>query len=155
MEDLKLEPFAVDDLPAAIASLVSGASAAKLMAARGMAPLRPADLVVAVYQLSFDADDRVKHAAEAGPANLPDKVVLGPLGEPLPPAVLHFFAEHLPATRRKAFETILLNHATADETFVLLARRLDEGGLEIIFFAETVRGVHTPTLRGEFLPRIA
>ena len=40
----------------------------------------------------------------------------------------------------------------AAETLMLAAR---QGGLEIIFFAETVRGVHTPALRGELLPRTA
>jgi hypothetical protein len=145
MEDLKLEPFAVDELPAAVASLVTGGVGPKMMAARGMAPLRPADLVVAVYQLSFDADDGVKRAAEAAPGTLPEKIILGPLGEPLPPAVLHFFAEHLPTTHRKALERLLFNQATADETFVHLARRLDEDGLEIIFQNE-VRLLRCPAL---------
>ena len=75
----------------------------------------------------------MKSAAEAAPASLPDKLVLGPLGDPLPVQVLHFFAERLPPSRHQAIEKILLNQATADETFVLLGGRLDEGGLEIIF----------------------
>jgi len=145
MEALKLEPLAGNAVPAAVASLVGGATPAKVMAARGMAPLRPAELVIAVYQLSFDRDATVKAAAQAAPAALPDKIVLGPLGEPMPPAVLHFFAERLPANRRKAFETILLNHATADETFVHLAQRLDESRLEIIFQNE-VRLLRCPGL---------
>jgi outer membrane receptor for ferric coprogen and ferric-rhodotorulic acid len=40
----------------------------------------------------------------------------------------------------------------AAETLSLAAR---QGGLEIIFFAETVRGVRTPQLRGSFIPRDA
>jgi iron complex outermembrane receptor protein len=40
----------------------------------------------------------------------------------------------------------------AAETLRLAAR---QGGLEIIFFAESVRGIHTPALHGEFLPRAA
>jgi hypothetical protein len=90
-------------------------------------------LLLAVYQLSFDADPAVKSAAEAAPAGLPDKILLGPLGEALPPQVLHFFAEHLPKGRHQAVEKILFNRVTADETFVCLARSLDEAGLEIIF----------------------
>ena len=125
--------MAPDALPRAVASVVGGASPAKLMAVRGMAPLRPVDLLLAVYQLSFDADPAVKSAAEAAPAGLPDKILLGPLGDGLPPQVLHFFAEHLPQDRRQAIEKILFNRATADETFVHLARSLDEAGLEIIF----------------------
>lgn len=40
----------------------------------------------------------------------------------------------------------------AAETLKLAAR---QGGLEIAFFAETVRGVRTPALRGDFAPRDA
>ena len=143
METLKLVPLT--DLPPAVAALAAGATPAKLMAARGMAPLRPAEMVMAVYQLSFDGDGAVRKAAEAGPASLPDKILLGPLGEPLPPSVLHFFAERLPLVRRKALERVLLNHSTSDDTFVHLAGRLDEGGLEIIFQNE-VRLLRCPAI---------
>jgi hypothetical protein len=142
---MKLEPLAGLALPKLVAALVAGASPAKLMAVRGMAPMRPAEFLIAVYQLSFDADAAVKSAAEAAPANLPDKIVLGPLGDPLPVQVLHFFAERLPPSRRQAIEKILFNQATSDETFVLLGKRLDEGGLEIIFQNE-VRLLRCPAL---------
>jgi hypothetical protein len=145
LESLKLDPLAGLALPKAVAALVAGASPAKLMAVRGMAPLRPAEFVIAVYQLSFDADPAVKSAAEAAPASLPDKLVLGPLGDPLPVQVLHFFAERLPPSRHQAIQKILLNQATADETFVLLGGRLDEGGLEVIFQNE-VRLLRCPAL---------
>jgi hypothetical protein len=145
VEVLSLEPLAGPALPAAVASLAAGALPAKLMALRGMAPLRPAELLVAAYQLSFDADAAVKGAAEAAPANLPDRIVLGPLGDALPAQVLHFFAERLPLARRQAIEKILFNQVTSDETFVHLAKHLDEGGLEIIFQNE-VRLLRCPAL---------
>ena len=142
---MKLEALAGADLPKAVAALAAGAPPAKLMAVRGMSPMRPAEFLIAVYQLSFDADAGVKSGAEAAPANLPDKIVLGPLGDPLPPQVLHFFAERLPIARHQAIEKILFNRATADETFVLLGKRLDEVGLEIIFQNE-VRLLRCPAL---------
>ncbi len=145
MEGLKVDPLVGPALPKAVAALAAGASPAKLMAVRGMAPMRPAEFLMAVYQLSFDRDPAVKSAAEAAPANLPDKLVLGPLGDALPAQVLHFFAERLPLSRRQAIEKILLNQSTADETFVLLGGRLDEGGLEIIFQNE-VRLLRCPAL---------
>jgi hypothetical protein len=145
LESLKLDPLAGPFLPKAVAALAAGASPAKLMAVRGMAPMRPAEFVIAVYQLSFDADPAVKSAAEAAPASLPDKLVLGPLGDPLPVQVLHFFAERLPPSRHQAIQKILLNQATADETFVLLGGRLDEGGLDVIFQNE-VRLLRCPAL---------
>ena len=130
---MKLEPLAGPALPKAVAALAAGAVPAKLMVVRGMAPMRPVEFLIAVYQLSFDPDAAVRNGAEAAPENLPEKIVLGPLGEALPPQVLHFFAERLPVSRRQALEKILFNQATADETFVLLGKRLEEGGLEIIF----------------------
>jgi hypothetical protein len=133
VEPLKLEPLDPQALPRPVAGVVAGPPATKLLAVRGMAPLRPADLLVTVYQLSFDSDPTVKGAAEGAPAALPNRILLGPLGEALPPRVLHFFAERLPKERREAVETILYNRATADETFVHLAKHLDESGLEIIF----------------------
>jgi hypothetical protein len=145
MEPLKLEPLAPEALPRAVAGVVGSASPAKLMAVRGMAPLRPTDLLLAIYQLAFDADRAVRSAAEAAPASLPDKVLLAPLAEALPPQVLHFFAERLPRGRHLALEKILFNRATADETFVYLARNLDEAGLEIIFQNE-VRLLRSTTL---------
>lgn len=145
MEALKLEPLTGPSLPAAVAALAGSAGPAKLMAVRGMAPLRPADLLVAIYQLSFDTDPAVKSAAEAAPDKLPDKVLLAPLAERLPAEVLHFFAERLPSHRKPPIEKILYNIATADDTFVSLAKRLDEDGLEIIFQNE-VRLLRCPAL---------
>jgi hypothetical protein len=142
---MKFGPLDGPALPKAVAALAAGASPAKLMAVRGMAPMRPAEFLIAVYQLSFDADPAVKSAAEAAPASLPDKIVLGPLGDPLPVQVLHFFAERLPASRRQAIEKILFNQATADATFVVLGKRLDDAGLEIIFQNE-VRLLRCPAL---------
>jgi hypothetical protein len=142
---MKLEPLAGPALPKAVAALAAGAVPAKLMVVRGMAPMRPVEFLIAVYQLSFDPDAAVRSGAEAAPENLPEKIVLGPLGEALPPQVLHFFAERLPVSRRQAIEKILFNQATADETFVLLGKRLEEGGLEIIFQNE-VRLLRCPAL---------
>ena len=145
MADLRLAPLSGSSLPDAVAALAGAATAAKVMAARGIAPLRPGEMLAAVYQLSFDADATVKATAEAAPASLPDRILLGPLAEPQPAEVLHFFAERLPLVRRKAIEAILYNHATSDETYVDLARRLDEGLLEIIFQNE-VRLLRCPAV---------
>lgn len=127
-----LTPLPVDGLPPAVQKLVGSPSAAKLMAAKGIAPLRPMELLIAIYQLSFDADPAVKAAAEAGAGALPDKVLVPPLGEALPRPVLHYFAERVAITRVEALEKILYNQVTADETFVRLAGRLGERELEII-----------------------
>jgi hypothetical protein len=144
-ESLQLQPLPVASLSPAVASLVAGAPTAKLLAVRGMAPLRPAELLVAIYQLSFDAEPAIRTAAEAAPASFPDNVINPPLGEALPAPLLHFFAARLPDQRTAVLERILYNPATADQTFVMLAGRLGESLLEIIFQNE-VRLLRCPAI---------
>ncbi|MGA7743456.1 MAG: hypothetical protein WBP56_02080 [Polyangia bacterium] len=144
-ESLQLQPLPVASLSPAVASLVAGAPTAKLLAVRGMAPLRPAELLVAIYQLSFDAEPAIRTAAEAAPASFPDNVINPPLGEALPAPLLHFFAARLPDQRTAVLERILYNPATADQTFVMLAGRLGESLLEIIFQNE-VRLLRCPPI---------
>jgi hypothetical protein len=139
------EALPADLLPMAVQKVMTSPSGAKLMAARGIAPLKPADLVVAIYQLAFDADASVKAAAEAAPTSLPDKVLSAPLAESLPPPVIHFFAIRLAPTRVEPLERILYNQVTADETFVRLAARLGERELEIIVQNES-RLLRSPTI---------
>ena len=127
-----LAPLPVEGLAPAVQKLVGAASAAKLMAAKGIAPLRPMELLVAIYQLSFDPDAAVKTAAEASAGALPDKVLLPPLGEPLPGAVLHFFAQRIAPARSECIAKILYNQVTLDATFVRLAERVFERETEII-----------------------
>jgi hypothetical protein len=127
-----LAPLSANVLPPAVQKLMDSPSAAKLMAAKGIAPLRPAELLMAMYQMSFDADAAVKAAAEAGVNALPDKVLVAPLGEAIPPMVLHFFAERIAITRVEAVAKILYNQFTADETFVRLAGRVAESETEVI-----------------------
>ena len=145
MDEMKHEPLPGDALPPLVAGLIGGPTQAKLMAVRGMAPLRATELLTAIYQLSFDADPVVQAAAETAPAGMPDRILLGALGESLPAQVLHFFAERTPATRRPVIEKILYNHATADATFLHLAKILDEEGMEIILQNE-VRLLRLPAI---------
>jgi hypothetical protein len=81
----------------------------------------------------LDGDPAGKAAAEAAGAGLSDKVLVPALAEPLPAPVLHFFAARLAPSRTEAIEKVLYNPATADETFVVLAGRLPERELEVIF----------------------
>ena len=140
-----LKPLAVASLPAAVQKLLAGPAPMKAMAAKGIAPLRPGELLTAVYQLWFDPEPSVRAAAEAGGAGLPDKILAPALAEPLPPEVLQFFAGKLAPDRLEPLEKILYNPATGDGTFVLLAGRLRERELEIIFQNEA-RLLRTPTI---------
>jgi hypothetical protein len=141
----ELKPLPVASLPAAVQKLLAGPAPMKAMAAKGIAPLRPGELLTAIYQLSFDSEASVRTAADGGGAGLPDKVLAPALAEPLPPEVLQFFASKLPPDRLEPLEKILYNPATGDGTFVLLAGRLNERELEIIFQNEA-RMLRTPAI---------
>lgn len=142
---LLTSPLPVEQLPASVAKLVGGAGVAKTMAARGIAPLKPHELAVAVYQLSFDADPAVAGAAQAAPGALPDSVLVTFLKEPLADRVLHFFGTRLPDQRVEAIEALLYNGHTPDATFVVLAARLPDRLVEIIVQNET-RMLRTPAI---------
>lgn len=142
---LVLAPLAVESLTPAVQKLMAAPSSGKLMALRGIAALRPVELVTAVYQLSFDADAAVKAAAAEAPGTLPDKVLVAPLSEPLPALVLHFFGERIAPHRIEVLERILYNGATSDETYVVLAGRLNERELEVIISNE-IRLLRCPAI---------
>lgn len=103
----------------------------KLMAARGMAPLKPGELCTAIYQLAVGTDETVKAAALKSAIELPEKILDAALAEPLDPRVLDFFARRL-TQKPKRLQVVLLNKATSDETFRHLAGLCGEDELETI-----------------------
>jgi len=113
---------------------VAGAKAPaplKMMAARGLSPLKPGEQATALYQLVQTGDDAVKQAAQKTANELPEKILSGALAEALDARVLDFFARRL-WQKGKLLEVVLLNKATDDETFRHLATLCGESELEII-----------------------
>src|SRR5260370_22488950 len=88
----------------------------RMMAARGLAPLAPADLVTALYQLGQSDDPAIKAAALKSAGEVPDKVLTSALADALDVRVLDFFARRM-FKRDDLLDVILLNRRTADETF--------------------------------------
>ncbi len=125
-------PLPASELSPGVAQLVSGPIPMKMMAARGISPLRPPDLAVALFQLTFDAEEGIQNAARGAPVSLPDALLLPMLKEPLPPAVLHFLGTRLAEHRGSAIEALLYNPRTPDQTFVVLAQKLWGELLEIV-----------------------
>ncbi|HEY1585361.1 MAG TPA: hypothetical protein VGH63_06700, partial [Polyangia bacterium] len=103
----------------------------KLMAARGLAPLPPAEMATALYQLSFSEDEAIRSAAFKSAAELPERIVGGALEQPLDARVPDFFARRV-FLKPTLLERLLLNKATADETFRHLATLVEEAALEMI-----------------------
>jgi hypothetical protein len=123
----------IETLPTSVERAVGVKAPAplRMMAARGMAPMPPGDQVVALYQLTFSDDDAIKSAAFKTAAELPEKILGGALEQPLDKRVLDFFARRV-FSKVPLLEKVLLNKATADETFAHLATLIDENGLEMI-----------------------
>ncbi len=130
---LELIPLEMSQIPETVGRVVDSRiqGPAKMMAAKGLAPMGPRDLVTALYQLSFDAEAQVSAAAKLTASSLPEKILAGALGEPLEPLVLHYFAG-LVLGKAPLLEKILLNPYTHDETFVLLAPQVSGQTLEIL-----------------------
>jgi vacuolar-type H+-ATPase subunit H len=97
----------------------------RIMAARGMVPMPPKDMVTVLTILTFDADEKVKAGAEKSLVELPERIVLGALNEDLHPLVLDSMARAR-MDNEASIEAILVNKATPDETFEFLADKVNE-----------------------------
>lgn len=125
-------PLEPDKLSAAAQRAIAPGPA-RMMAARGLAPLAdPRDLVSVLYQLALDRDDAVRTAADASARDLPDNILAGALADTaVDPRVLDFFARRL-VGRTELIEVVLLNRALAVDTVVWLAGAAGERETEII-----------------------
>lgn len=119
MEHTPLLPSSLS--PAAQKAL--GPGPARMMSARGMAPLTPADQMTVLYQLSLDGDAAIATAAKATALGLPDKMLSGALVDAaLDPRVIDHFAR-LVGQKAPAFDAIVQNANVADATIAALAER--------------------------------
>lgn len=122
----------------------------RLMAARGLAPLGPVDLVTALYHLAQGEDETLKKAALKSAAELPEKILGGALETPLDARVLDFFARRL-MQKPPLLEKVLLNRATDDDTFVFLAKMGDEAATEMIAKNEERLLRHPPIIAALYM----
>jgi len=127
------QPLAPGHLSASVQQLLAGPVPAQMMAARGIAPLRPADLALALYQLGHASDEAIQQAALQSPSKLPEAILLSMVAAELPAPVLNFFAHRIPLERTAAWEPLLLNPGLPDVSLVHLAERLPEALLELVF----------------------
>lgn len=117
----------------------------KMMAASGLAPLGPVDLVSVLYALSYDQDESLVQKARASLGNLPDNVLLGTLEQNLDPAVLDGVARLL-VGRDDVVERVLLNRVLQDETIVWLTENLRSERLLEIVAANEERLLRAPRI---------
>ena len=97
-----------------------GPGPGKLMAARGIMPLPPADQLAVLYQLITGHEEALVQQARNTVTNLPEKLLAGAIANPaIDPRVLDLFAELV--DKPAVVEVIVLNASTADETVATLA----------------------------------
>ncbi len=142
---LQRAPLAPGELSAAAQKAVASGPT-KMMAARGLMPMTPADQAAVLYQLSLDGDAGIAQAARATATALPDKLLVGLVGGRHDPRVLDFFTT-LHLDKPAVVEAAILNGATADATVAALATRA--GAREIDLIAQNeVRLLRHPEIIG-------
>ena len=83
-------PIPVDELAESLRKHVDPGSppAVRMMAARGMLPMGPKDMLSVLACLQFDLDEKVAASAQKSLQELPDRILLGGVKENLHPQVL-------------------------------------------------------------------
>ncbi|MCA9705411.1 MAG: hypothetical protein KDK70_06165 [Myxococcales bacterium] len=119
--------------PAAWKVVQPGAPAPlQAMVARGLAPLGPRDLVVALYQLWVTNVPQLAEQAAKTITGLPPNILLAGLRDPTTPAgALDFAGRKLPRNA-DALEVIVRHPQVHDETLVALSRVCPEGICDLL-----------------------
>ena len=121
-------PLSDQELGPAVLRMV-GPDAAKpmrVMAARGLAPLPPRDLVVAIYQLWVLNEQPLAEEAAKTIESLPTGVLVGALGDGrMQPGVLDFLGRKL-VRKEDVLERIVRHPNVANETLAGVARLCPE-----------------------------
>ncbi len=122
MEKVPVLPLALAELPAAVQRFCdpSGPAPARMMAAKGLVPVKGNDQITMLAQLSADAEPQVRAAALDTITKLPDALLLPACDAPLLAPILHFLARTL--KNEEALGRLMANPATADATIAEVAR---------------------------------
>ena len=104
----------------------------RMMAARALVPMGPAELTTALFMLTFDADAAVRETAVKSAAALPDRVLSVALRDETADAlVLDYFAGVM-SGRDEYLEMLVINIATPDATVRRLTESADERITELV-----------------------
>jgi hypothetical protein len=119
-------PLPVEALPEALRRFANpdAPERARQAAAKGLVPLKGADLVALLLQLAADANQAIASAATESFTALPRAVLEGALDAPLHPAFLDRLADLSPGA--EDLERLVSNPATADATIARIARTCND-----------------------------
>ena len=126
-------PIPIDAVPERLRRFADprGPAPARMMAARGMVPVKGGDLILLLAQLTADTDKGIAQAAGDTLAGLPETVLLPACAEELPPAVFHELALRFPSND-EVLARLASNHAVADATIAKISSHCPERITEII-----------------------
>ncbi|WP_233586054.1 hypothetical protein, partial [Corallococcus sp. CA054B] len=104
----------------------------RMMAAKSLVPLNPADMLGALYMLTFDPDANVRETAAKTSSGLPDRILGSALrDEGVQPPVLGYFLGLLKDKEAYA-EMLVLNSETPDDAVASVASTCSPKVAEII-----------------------
>ncbi len=104
----------------------------KMMAASGLAPIPPGDLVKVLYCLSYNSDQAMGQKARESLTKLPENILLSSVEQDLGEGVLDGVA-HILIKRQDVIDRIILNQTTSGSTIEWLTRQLrTEASLELV-----------------------
>jgi hypothetical protein len=104
----------------------------RMMAAKGLVPLSPADLTSVLFMLMYDPDANIRDTAGKTAVTLPDRVTASAFrDEGVPPPVLGWFLTLYGANDQCA-EMLILNGNTPDEAVATVASTCTQRTAEII-----------------------
>jgi hypothetical protein len=120
-------PLPVDQLPQGIRRFCdpSAPQPARMMAARGMVPIRGNEQVMLLLQLSADPDEALSKSANEALSKLPDAVLLPASEAELPASFLDYLSERFREVEAVQ-ERVVANAATHAETIEWIALRCSE-----------------------------
>jgi hypothetical protein len=127
-------PFNAEFLPPNMRKHVDPAAPVplRMMAAKGLVPLNPSDMLGALYMLTFDAEQNIRDTAAKTAAGLPDRILGSALrDEGVQAPVLGWFLGLLRANDTYA-EMLVLNATTPDEAVAEVSRECSGKLAEII-----------------------
>lgn len=126
-------PLSDEALPEALRRFAGSQSPgpARMMAARGLVPVKGGDLVTVLLQLAAGEDAAVAEAARNTFQGLPPAVLLAACETEMHPSVIDHIADETSASD-EVLERIVMNNATADGTIVAVARRCSEHIAEVV-----------------------
>ena len=146
MSSLDREPLDAGAIPAQLQKHVQpdAPTKMKMMAARGMLPAPPEQMILVLYQLSFDNNKDVQKAVRGALKDMPPNVLVPAVGKTQFEGVLDWIGR-VRADEDEIGEAVATNKATHDETIARLARNAGKNLADIIA-TNQVRILRTPKI---------